>query len=231
MKKLIVVAVVLSLFSSEIIAQKQKRKSPKTEKEKISYSIGVSIGRNMKIQEIELDQALFTQGIKDGLGTSKTLMSEKDIDSTMRALDQEMMAKMQEKQKIAGEKNAKEGEAFLEENRNKEGVITLPSGLQYKIIKAGDGPKPTKEQSVKCHYRGTLIDGTEFDSSYKRGEPAEFPLNGVIKGWTEALQLMPVGSKWQLFIPSNLAYGASGAGQTIGPNATLIFDVELLSIK
>jgi FKBP-type peptidyl-prolyl cis-trans isomerase FklB len=231
MKKLIVVAVVLSLFGSEIIAQKQKRKAPKTEKEKISYSIGVSIGRNMKSQEIELDQALFTQGIKDGLGTSKTLISEKEIDSTMRALDQEMMAKMQEKQKIAGEKNAKEGEAFLEENRNKEGVVTLQSGLQYKIIKAGDGPKPTKEQTVKCHYRGTLIDGTEFDSSYKRGEPAEFPLNGVIKGWTEALQLMPVGSKWQLFIPSNLAYGASGAGQTIGPNATLIFDVELLSIK
>ena len=227
MKKLIVVAIVLSLFSSEIIAQ--KKKAPKTKKDKISYSIGVSIGRNMKMQGIELDQALFTKGVKDGLSTSKTLMSEKDIDSTMRALDEEMMAKMQEKQKITGEKNSKEGEAFLEENRNKEGVITLSSGLQYKIIKAGDGAKPTKEQTVICHYRGTLINGTEFDSSYKRGEPAEFPLNGVIKGWTEALQLMKVGAKWQLFIPANLAYGERGR-PGIPPNSTLVFEVELLEI-
>jgi FKBP-type peptidyl-prolyl cis-trans isomerase FklB len=229
MKKLIVVVIVLSLFSGELIAQKNR--TPKTKKEKVSYSIGVNIGKNMKTQGIDLDQGLLTQGIKDGLNSSKTAMSDKDMESAMTAFQQEMMGKMQAKQKVDGEKNAKEGEAFLAANKNKEGVITLPSGLQYKIIKSGEGPKPTKDQTVKCNYRGTLIDGTEFDSSYKRGEPAEFPVGGVIKGWIEALQLMPVGSKWQLFIPSDLAYGPNGASQTIGPNATLIFDIELLSIK
>jgi FKBP-type peptidyl-prolyl cis-trans isomerases 1 len=209
----------------------QKKGTPKTKKEKISYSIGVNIGKNMKTQGIDLDQGLLTQGIKDGLNSSKTAMSDKDMEETMTAFQQEMMGKMQAKQKVNGEKNAKEGEAFLAANKKKEGVVTLPSGLQYKILKSGDGPKPTKEQTVKCHYRGTLIDGTEFDSSYKRGEPTEFPVGQVVKGWTEALQLMPVGSKWQLFIPSDLAYGPNGAGQMIGPNAALIFDIELISIK
>ncbi len=229
MKKFIVIAIVLSLFSGEVIAQ--KKRAPKTKKEKLSYSIGVNIGKNMKMQGVTLDQGLFTQGIKDGLSDAKTAMSDVDMEATLTAFQQEMMTKMQAKQKIDGEKNAKEGEAFLEANKNKEGVVTLPSGLQYKIIKSGDGPKPTKDQKVKCHYRGTLIDGTEFDSSYKRGEPTEFGVGEVIKGWTEALQLMPVGSKWQLFIPANLAYGTNGAGQTIGPNAALIFDVELIAIK
>lgn len=145
----------------------------------------------------------------------------------MMAFQQEMSSKM----KNLAEKNTKEGEAFLEANKKKSGVITLPSGLQYKILKEGNGAKPTATQTVKCHYRGTLIDGKEFDSSYKRGEPTEFPVGGVIKGWTEALQLMPVGSKWELYIPSTLAYGERGAGQTIGPNAVLIFEIELLSIK
>ena len=229
MKKLIVVALVLSIFSSMVIAQ--KKETPKTKKEKISYSIGVNIGKNMKTQGIDLDQGLLTQGIKDGLNNSKTAMSDKDMEAAMTTFQQEMMGKMQAKQKVVGEKNVKEGEAFLAANKKKEGVVTLSSGLQYKILKSGDGPKPTKDQTVKCHYRGTLIDGTEFDSSYKRGEPTEFPVGQVIKGWTEALQLMPVGSKWQLFIPSDLAYGPEGRGQTIGPNATLIFDIELISIK
>jgi FKBP-type peptidyl-prolyl cis-trans isomerase len=229
MKKLIVFAIVLSLFSGEIIAQKIR--TPKTKKEKISYSIGVNLGKDLKRQGIALDQGLFAQGIKDGLNSSKTAMSDDDMQATLMAFQQEMMTKMQEKQKVEGEKNSKEGETFLSANKNKEGVVTLPSGLQYKIIKSGDGQKPTKDQTVKCHYRGTLIDGTEFDSSYKRGEPTEFPVGGVIKGWTEALQLMPVGSKWQLFIPADLAYGPNGSGPTIGPNATLIFDVELISIK
>jgi FKBP-type peptidyl-prolyl cis-trans isomerase FklB len=131
----------------------------------------------------------------------------------------------------AGETNKKEGEAFLAANKTKEGVVTLPSGLQYKVLKAGTGPKPSANDSVVCNYRGTLLDNTEFDSSYKRGQPATFPVGKVIKGWTEALQLMPVGSKWQLFIPSELAYGPRGAGPDIGPNATLIFEVELLSIQ
>ena len=229
MKKLIVVALVLSILSSMVIAQ--KKETPKTKKEKISYSIGVNIGKNMKMQGIDLDQGLLTQGIKDGLNSSKTAMSDKDMEAAMTSFQQEMMGKMQAKQKVVGEKNVKEGEAFLAANKKKEGVVTLSSGLQYKILKSGDGPKPTKDQTVKCHYRGTLIDGTEFDSSYKRGEPTEFPIGQVIKGWTEALQLMPVGSKWQLFIPSDLAYGPEGRGQTIGPNATLIFDIELISIK
>jgi FKBP-type peptidyl-prolyl cis-trans isomerase FklB len=131
----------------------------------------------------------------------------------------------------AGETNKKQGDAFLAANKGKEGVVTLPSGLQYKILSAGTGPKPATSDSVVCNYRGTLIDGTEFDSSYKRGQPATFPVGGVIKGWTEALQLMPVGSKWQLFVPSELAYGERGTGADIGPNAVLIFEVELLSIQ
>ena len=149
----------------------------------------------------------------------------------MTDLQAEMRKKQEEKMKLAGDANQKEGAAFLAANKTKEGVVTTSSGLQYKVLKQGDGPKPTATDSVVCNYRGTLINGTEFDSSYKRGQPATFPVNGVIKGWTEALQLMPTGSKWQLFVPADLAYGARGAGQDIGPNATLIFEVELLSIQ
>jgi FKBP-type peptidyl-prolyl cis-trans isomerase len=143
----------------------------------------------------------------------------------------ELRKKQDEKKHAAGEANKKDGDAFLAANKGKEGVVTLPSGLQYKILTAGKGPKPTADDSVVCNYRGTLINGTEFDSSYKRGEPATFPVGGVIKGWTEALQLMPVGSKWQLFVPSDLAYGERGPSPEIGPNSTLIFEVELLSIQ
>jgi FKBP-type peptidyl-prolyl cis-trans isomerase FklB len=226
MKKLIVVALVLSIFGSMVIAQ--KKGTPKTKKEKISYSIGVNIGINMKTQGMDLDQGLLTQGIKDGLNSSKTAMSDKDMEATMTAFQQEMMGKMQAK----AEKIKKEGEAFLAANKKKEGVVTLSSGLQYKILKSGDGPKPTKDQTVKCQYRGTLIDGTEFDNSSKHGGPVEFPVGQVIPGWTEALQLMPVGSKWELFIPSDIAYGEQGNPRGgIGPNATLIFDIELVSIK
>jgi FKBP-type peptidyl-prolyl cis-trans isomerase FklB len=226
MKKLIVVALVLSIFGRMVIAQ--KKGTPKTKKEKISYSIGVNIGINMKTQGMDLDQGLLTQGIKDGLNSSKTAMSDKDMEATMTAFQQEMMGKMQAK----AEKIKKEGEAFLAANKKKEGVVTLSSGLQYKILKSGDGPKPTKDQTVKCQYRGTLIDGTEFDNSSKHGGPVEFPVGQVIPGWTEALQLMPVGSKWELFIPSDIAYGEQGNPRGgIGPNATLIFDIELVSIK
>jgi FKBP-type peptidyl-prolyl cis-trans isomerase FklB len=195
----------------------------------VSYSIGINIGKDlkMKMQELDINNALLLQGIKDAVNDAKPAMSEQDMEATMMAFQQEMSSKM----KNLAEKNTKEGEAFLEANKKKSGVITLPSGLQYKILKEGNGAKPTATQTVKCHYRGTLIDGKEFDSSYKRGEPTEFPVGGVIKGWTEALQLMPVGSKWELYIPSTLAYGERGAGQTIGPNAVLIFEIELLSIK
>jgi len=229
MKKLITIILVLSLFEGTVLAQ--KKDTLKTKKEKVSYSVGVTFGKNIKTQDLNLDQRLFLQGVKDGLDGSKTKMSEKEIEETMVSFQQEMTNKMQAKQMADGKKNKTEGEAFLAANKKKEGVVTLPSGLQYKILKAGDGPKPTKEQTVKCHYSGTTIDGKEFDSSYKRGEPTEFPVGQVIPGWTEALQLMPVNSKWQLFIPSDLAYGERGAGQMIGPNAALIFEVELLSIK
>jgi FKBP-type peptidyl-prolyl cis-trans isomerase len=149
----------------------------------------------------------------------------------MIAFQSDLMKKQSQGKQTAAEENKKTGEAFLAENKKKDGVVALPSGLQYKILKAGKGKKPTDGDKVECHYRGTLIDGTEFDSSYRRGEPATFPVNGVIAGWTEALKLMPVGSKWQLFVPSQLAYKEHGAGADIGPNATLIFEVELLGIK
>ena len=203
----------------------------KTQKDKVSYSIGLDIGTNFKKQSIEIDPDLLARGIRDAISDGKHLLSDEEIRAVMTAFQQEMQAKAATRVKELGDKNMKEGEAFLTGNKKKEGVVTLPSGLQYKVITAGNGKKPKSSDTVTTHYRGTLIDGTEFDSSYKRGQPASFPVNGVIAGWTEALQLMPVGSKWQLFVPTNLAYGPRGAGQTIGPNATLIFEVELLSIE
>jgi FKBP-type peptidyl-prolyl cis-trans isomerase len=179
-----------------------------------------------------VDSAALIQGMKDALGGGKTLLTEEEARAALMKLQSEMQAKQQAKASEEGERNKKEGETFLAANKGKEGVVTLPSGLQYKILTPGTGPKPAATDSVVCNYKGTLINGTEFDSSYKRGEPATFPVTGVIKGWTEALQLMPVGSKWQLFIPSDLAYAARGTpGGPIGPNATLIFEVELISIK
>src|SRR3989338_270904 len=160
-----------------------------------------------------------------------TLKSEKEVQETMMAFQNEMKTKQAEHAKVLGGKNKKEGEAFLAENKKKEGVKTTASGLQYKVIKNGNGKKPKATDTVTVHYKGTLIDGTEFDSSYKRGEPTSFPVNQVIAGWTEALQLMNVGSKWQLFIPANLGYGDRGAGPQIGPNAAFIFEVELISLK
>jgi len=203
----------------------------KSQKEKVSYSIGMDIGNNIKKQAIDIDPELLARGIKDAFSTGKPLMTEEEIRQTMMAFQKEMRAKQGEQMKKDGEKNKKEGEAFLAENKKKEGVITLPSGLQYKVIKAGKGKKPQASDKVTVHYRGTLLNGTEFDSSSRRGQPATFPVSGVIPGWTEALQLMEVGAKWQVFIPSNLAYGAGGAGNMIGPNSTLIFEVELISIQ
>ena len=203
-----------------------------TSKQKASYAIGMNWGTGLHRQAIDVDTAALLQGMKDALAGGKTLLTEDEARTALMQLQKEMQEKQQAKAAAEGEANKKEGDAFLAANKSKEGVVTLPSGLQYKILKEGSGPKPTATDSVVCNYKGTLINGTEFDSSYKRGEPATFPVTGVIKGWTEALQLMPVGSKWQLFIPSDLAYGARGTpGGPIGPNATLIFEVELLSIK
>jgi len=202
-----------------------------TQKDKISYALGMNVGTNLQRQSLDVDPAILLQGLKDGLAGSKPLLTEEEARTLLTQLQEDMRKKQAEKAQQMGAANKTEGEAFLAANKNKEGVITLPSGLQYKILKAGTGPKPAATDSVVCNYRGTLISGTEFDSSYKRGQPATFPVNGVIKGWTEALQLMPVGSKWQLFVPASLAYGDRGAGADIGPNATLIFEVELLSIQ
>ena len=199
----------------------------KSQKDKVSYIIGMDIGKNLKKQSIDIDPNILVKGLKDALSSGKPLLTEKEIQETMAALQKEMMAKRQE----VAKQNKKEGEAFLAENKKKEGVKTLPSGLQYKVIKAGGGQKPKSTDTVTVHYRGTLINGTEFDSSYKRGQTVSFQVSGVIPGWTEALQLMEEGAKWQLFIPSNLGYGERGAGSMIGPNATLIFDVELISIQ
>lgn len=203
----------------------------KTEKEKFSYALGMNMGMGMAKQSVDVDPDILAQGMKAGLAGGKTLMTPEEAQAVLTQVQTNMRKKQMEKMQAADEANKKEGDAFLAANKGKEGVVTLPSGLQYKVLKAGTGPKPTASDTVVCNYRGTLIDGKEFDSSYKRGEPATFPVTGVIKGWTEALQLMPVGSKWQLFIPSSLAYGDRGAGGDIGPGATLIFEVELMSIQ
>jgi len=203
----------------------------KTEKDKLSYAMGMDLGGQLKKNSVDVDPSVFARGLADALSGGKTLLTEEEAKTVITELQKTMFAKNLAQAKAAGDKNRAEGEAFLAANKSKEGVVTLPSGLQYKIITAGTGPKPTLEQTVVCQYRGTLIDGKEFDSSYKRGQPATFPVKGVIKGWTEALQLMPVGSKWQVFVPSALAYGERGAGADIQPGATLIFEIELIAIK
>jgi FKBP-type peptidyl-prolyl cis-trans isomerase FklB len=202
-----------------------------TQKDKFSYALGMNLGASFKKQSVPVDPNILARGIKDALAGGKTALTEEQARATLMEVQTEVRKKQQEEMQVAGEASKKEGAAFLADNKSKDGVVTLPSGLEYKVLTQGTGPKPTASDTVVCNYRGTLINGTEFDSSYKRGEPATFPVNGVIKGWTEALQLMPVGSKWQLFIPSDMAYGERSPAPEIGPNSTLIFEVELLSIK
>jgi FKBP-type peptidyl-prolyl cis-trans isomerase len=209
--------------------------SLKTQKEKFSYALGMNTGKRMgeslKKQSVPFDPAILVRGMKDGMAGGKTLLTDDEAQAVLNEMRTELSKKQQEKTQQEEAANKKDGEAFLAANKGKEGVVTLPSGLQYKILTAGTGPKPTTSDSVVCNYKGTLLNGTEFDSSYKRGEPATFPVTGVIKGWTEALQLMPVGSKWQLFVPSDLAYGERSPSPEIGPDSTLVFEVELLSIQ
>jgi len=202
-----------------------------TQKDKDSYALGMKIAADLKAQGVDVNPALVARGIKDSLGGAKPLLTDDEAKAALTELSGEVRKKQDAARQQLGEANMKEGTEFLAANKTKEGVVTLPSGLQYKILTAGTGAKPTVNDTVVCQYRGTLINGAEFDSSYKRGQPATFPVNRVIKGWTEALQLMPVGSKWQLFIPPDLAYGDRGAGGSIGPNATLVFEVELVSIQ
>jgi len=202
-----------------------------TDKEKFSYAIGMNLAAGLKQQKVDIDPDTLLRGLKDALAGGKTLLTPEEEQLAIVQLQAQIRKAQEDELKRLGEENMKNGADFLAANKTKEGVVALPSGLHYKILTAGTGDKPSATDTVTCNYRGTLLDGSEFDSSYKRGQPASFPLNGVIKGWTEALQLMPVGSKWQLFIPPDLAYGPRGAGGVIGPNATLIFEVELLSIK
>jgi FKBP-type peptidyl-prolyl cis-trans isomerase FklB len=202
----------------------------KTPKDKLSYIIGVQIGNDLKSQSVDVDPVLVNKGMQDLILGNKLLIGDQEAKDIIAAYQKERAGKMAEEKKKLGEKNKQEGTAFLAANKKKEGVKTLPSGLQYKVIKEGTGKTPKATDTVVTQYKGTLINGTEFDSSYRRNEPATFPVNGVIRGWTEALQLMKEGSKWEIVVPPELAYGEQGAGP-IGPNATLIFEVELVSVK
>lgn len=201
-----------------------------TEKEKVSYMVGMDLSNGLAQIKDEIDPAIVAQALQDALKGSKTLLTQEEALAVRQTFVQKMQSAQAEKQKAAAESNKADGEKFLAANKSKPGVKTTASGLQYQVIKEGTGKKPGPNDQVKVHYLGTLIDGTKFDSSYDRGQPAQFALNGVIPGWTEALQLMTVGSKYKLFIPSNLAYGEKGTPGPIGPNATLVFEVELMEI-
>ncbi len=223
MKTIMLPAFALLFLQAVLLGGDDKKPELKTTKDKASYALGINIGKSLKAQALDVDLTLLLKGLQDSMGGEPLL-----ADTECREV---IMAYQKEARSASIDKNKKEGETFLAENKAKPGIVTLPSGLQYKVITAGTGEKPKPTDKVKTHYRGTLISGKEFDSSYKRGEPATFGVTQVIKGWTEALQLMPVGSKWQLYIPSELAYGERGAGADIGPNSTLIFDIELISIE
>ncbi|MBW8040698.1 MAG: FKBP-type peptidyl-prolyl cis-trans isomerase [Planctomycetes bacterium] len=201
----------------------------KTEMDKVSYAIGVQLGQNFKSQRLDVKLDLLTQGLKDSMADQQLALTQEEIVQVMTDLSQRMKTQQQERQKLNAAKNLATGKAFLEANKKRESIKVLPSGLQYKVIKEGTGKIPTAADKVKTNYRGTLIDGTEFDSSYKRGKPAEFGVTRVIKGWTEALLLMKEGAKWELYIPANLAYGERG-NRTIPGNSALIFEIELLEI-
>ncbi|NQT81616.1 FKBP-type peptidyl-prolyl cis-trans isomerase [bacterium] len=213
----------------------EKEKAPKLQLKsasaKLSYALGMDIGASLKRLEAEIDPAIFFRGVEDTLKGGKPLLTPQEATEIRNEFFTKKREELAQRMKETGEKNLKEGEAFLAENKKKDGVVTTASGLQYMVLRKGDGSKPKKTDQVTVNYQGTLIDGTEFDSSYKRGQPATFSAGGVIPGWTEALQLMNVGSKYRLFIPSNLAYGERGSGARIGPNAALIFEVELLGIE
>jgi FKBP-type peptidyl-prolyl cis-trans isomerase len=201
-------------------------------KEKVSYALGVELAAGLKYQRMDVDLPLIIRGMRDAFADedTKLAMPPKEIADTLKQYGEDRKRGLEHAMQMVSEKNKKAGEDFVAQNAKKDGVVTLPSGLQYKVLKEGDGKKPALADSVVCNYRGTLVDGTEFDSSYKQNKLATFPVKSVIKGWREAIQLMPVGSKWQLVVPPQLGYGERGAGGLIGPNTTLVFEVELISI-
>ena len=229
MKKALLALACLGLLAPTACAQEQP--PVQSEQHKISYSLGYNIGRDFSQKQLDVDPDVLMRGMKDALSGSTTALSEDEMRQAMMDLQKKMMALQQQQVKQMAGTNEQAGKAFLAENRQKDGVKTTMSGLQYKVISKGTGKKPGRDNKVTVHYRGRLLDGTEFDSSYKRDKPATFQVGGVIPGWTEGLQMMKEGAKWQLFIPGKLAYGEKGAGPMIGPNSTLIFDVELISIN
>lgn len=222
------IALVVGLCTAER-ANAQQSMKPVTPNDSSSYAVGMQIGKSLKDQGLDLSVDQLVSGLRDMMA-GKPKLTDQELQACMTVLQQQAMAKQQAEAGKKGEVNKVKGEAFLAENKKKSGVMVTPSGLQYSVVVEGKGKKPTKDNTVKVHYTGKLIDGTVFDSSVQRGEPIEFPLSGVIAGWTEGVQLMTVGSKYMFYIPSNLAYGTNGAGQSIGPNETLIFEVELLDI-
>jgi FKBP-type peptidyl-prolyl cis-trans isomerase len=227
MKLASVVGVILGFLAMTANAQQT---APQTDTEKRSYAIGVQVAEGIKSQGVEVNPAMVAAGIRDALAGAKLQMTDDEIGAAITALQQDMQRKQEQARTAALEKNTKDGDDFLVANAKKEGVVSLPSGLQYKIVTAGQGQKPTDDDAVVCNYRGTSLDGKEFDSSYGRG-PATFGVKDVIPGFREAVKLMTVGSEWQVFIPSTLAYGERGAGNAIEPNATLVFEIELMSIQ
>jgi FKBP-type peptidyl-prolyl cis-trans isomerase len=238
MKKTLALVAVISVFALAACrqagspgARALKKENLDSQMKKVSYAIGLDIGKNFKARSMAIDLDVMLQGLRDGQQGGEPLLKDNEIQAVMTQFQQEMMKAEQDKRQLLGGENKAKEEVFLKENAQKPGVKVTASGLQYRVLSEGTGPLPKESDTVRVHYRGNLLDGTEFDSSYKRNEPAVFPLKGVIKGWTEALQLMRVGAKYQVFIPSRLAYGENGAGQVIGPNATLVFEVELLGIE
>ncbi len=219
-KTLLIVVMLFSLAAADAA-------SLDSDKSKFSYAVGVQIALSLRQDGPHFDVAALTQAIEDVLGGGQLKLTPEEMQQAFNTFQK----KLKDERSQVAEENARKGQAFLAANKKKADVVSLPSGLQYQVIKAGKGEKPNLDDSVVVNYRGTLIDGKEFDSSYRRGEPATFPVNGVIKGWQEILPLMPVGSHWKVFIPAALAYGERGAGGDIGPNETLVFDIELLSIN
>jgi FKBP-type peptidyl-prolyl cis-trans isomerase FklB len=231
MKRMVALSAAAVLLMASGCTAQEKKPELNSLKDKISYGIGLNIGKDFKEQSIDIDVKLLARGINDSLTGSEPALTEEQMREAFEAFQKEMVAKQEAKSKELADKNQTAGEAFLAENAKKEGVVTLPSGLQYKVIEEGSGKTPKASDTVTVNYRGTLATGEEFDSSYKRGEPATFPVSGVIAGWTEALQLMKEGAKWQLVIPPSLAYGERAAGPVIGPNSTLVFEVELIKVQ
>jgi FKBP-type peptidyl-prolyl cis-trans isomerase FklB len=228
MRKLFLVSTLAAIVAMPVVAEELK--TLQTDEQKVGYSFGMMLGKRMVSDTPELDINAFVQGIKDGFSGQSPLLTEAQINEVIQDFQVKQREVQMAKFEQIAEDNKVQGSAFLAENKGKDGVKTTASGLQYRIIKAGTGVKPSASDTVKVHYEGSLINGTVFDSSIKRGEPVSFPVGGVIKGWTEALQIMPEGSKWQLFIPSDLAYGPGG-NRNIGPNEVLLFDVELLEVQ